>query len=97
LRQRLLELAGWQAAAAEGLYIARARHVQALRRVEMNTWVWPRTQLAAQAQALDLHGRRVAPGAERAERHHRRVQLRMTCWASSSRSSASANRAVYQV
>lgn len=29
LRQRLLELAGWQSA-AEGLYIARARHVEAL-------------------------------------------------------------------
>ena len=29
LRQRLLEIAGWQSA-AEGLYIARARHVQAL-------------------------------------------------------------------
>ncbi len=29
LRQRLLEIAGWQSA-AEGLYIARARHVEAL-------------------------------------------------------------------
>jgi tRNA modification GTPase len=32
LRRRLLEVAGWQAA-PEGVYIARARHVQALRRV----------------------------------------------------------------
>lgn len=32
LRQRLLEVAGWQSA-AEGLYLARARHVQALQQV----------------------------------------------------------------
>src|SRR5207253_3252424 len=33
LRQRLLEVAGWQAA-PEGVYIARERHLQALRRVD---------------------------------------------------------------
>lgn len=53
LRQRLLELAGWQPAAAEGLYIARARHVQALRQVEHHLGLAAQ-QLAAQAQALDL-------------------------------------------
>ncbi len=53
LRQRLLELAGWQPAAAEGLYIARARHVQALRQVEIHLGLAAQ-QLAAQAQALDL-------------------------------------------
>jgi len=52
LRQRLLETVGWQAA-PEGLYIARERHVQALRRVQGHL---DRAQalLAAQAQALDL-------------------------------------------
>ena len=33
LRGRLLEIAGWQAA-PEGVYIARERHLQALRRVD---------------------------------------------------------------
>jgi tRNA modification GTPase len=33
VRQRLLQVAGWQSA-AEGLYIARARHVEALQAVE---------------------------------------------------------------
>jgi tRNA modification GTPase len=33
LRARLLELAGWQSA-PEGVYIARERHLQALRRVD---------------------------------------------------------------
>ncbi|HSW16262.1 MAG TPA: tRNA uridine-5-carboxymethylaminomethyl(34) synthesis GTPase MnmE [Ramlibacter sp.] len=35
LRQRLLEVAGWQAA-PEGVWLARERHVQALRRVEQH-------------------------------------------------------------
>ena len=52
LRQRLLQLAGWQGG-AEGLYIARERHVQALRRVEDHLHGAAR-HLAAQAQSLDL-------------------------------------------
>jgi tRNA modification GTPase len=52
LRQRLLEIVGWQAA-PEGLYIARERHVQALRRVQDHLGL-AATHLAAQSQALDL-------------------------------------------
>ena len=52
LRQELLNLAGWQAA-PEGLFIARARHVQALERVQMH--LQTATQhLLAKSQALDL-------------------------------------------
>jgi len=52
LRQALLAVAGWQSG-AEGLYIARERHVQALRRVQEHlsqAGQW----LAAQAESLDL-------------------------------------------
>ena len=52
LRQKLLEVAGWQAA-PEGVYIARERHVQALRRVAGHL-VEADAHLAAQAQSLDL-------------------------------------------
>jgi tRNA modification GTPase len=52
LRAKLLEVAGWQAA-PEGVYIARERHVQALRRVDEHL-VQAAAHLAAQAQALDL-------------------------------------------
>ncbi|MBC5763748.1 tRNA uridine-5-carboxymethylaminomethyl(34) synthesis GTPase MnmE [Ramlibacter albus] len=52
LRKKLLETAGWQAA-PEGVFIARERHVQALRRVE-NHLMEAAAQLARQAQALDL-------------------------------------------
>ena len=52
LRRRLLETVGWQAA-PEGLYIARERHVQALREVQSHLEM-AATHLAAQAQALDL-------------------------------------------
>ncbi|MCZ4501056.1 MAG: tRNA uridine-5-carboxymethylaminomethyl(34) synthesis GTPase MnmE, partial [Marmoricola sp.] len=52
LRQKLLEIAGWQSA-PEGIYIARERHVQALRRVDEHL-AQAQTQLAAQAQLLDL-------------------------------------------
>jgi tRNA modification GTPase len=52
LRQRLLALAGWQSG-AEGLYIARERHVQALRRVGEHLAL-AGEHLAAQAQSLDL-------------------------------------------
>ena len=44
--------AGWQSA-PEGIYIARERHVQALRQVDAHL-ARARTQLAAQAQLLDL-------------------------------------------
>jgi tRNA modification GTPase len=52
LRQRLLELAGWQHA-SEGLFMARERHLQALTRVQTHLeqaagW------LAAEAEHLDL-------------------------------------------
>jgi tRNA modification GTPase len=52
LRRRLLELAGWQAA-PEGVFIARERHVQALRRVDEHL-LQASAHLAAQAQSLDL-------------------------------------------
>ena len=52
LRHQLLELAGWQAN-TEGVYLARARHVEALRRVGGHLQA-AAVHLAAQAQALDL-------------------------------------------
>jgi len=52
LRGTLLQVAGWQSA-PEGVYIARARHVQALRRVEAHL-LEAAGHLAAQAQSLDL-------------------------------------------
>ena len=52
LRTELLVTAGWQSA-PEGVYTARERHVQALRRVEEHLSA-ATTHLAAQAQALDL-------------------------------------------
>ena len=52
LRQRLLEVAGWQAV-PEGVYLARARHVQALSRVEEHVAL-ATAHLAAHAQLLDL-------------------------------------------
>ena len=52
LRKKLLELAGWQAT-AEGVYIARERHVQALQRVKTHLDT-AAEQLAAQAQLLEL-------------------------------------------
>jgi tRNA modification GTPase len=52
LRRKLLALAGWQAA-PEGVYIARERHVQALRRVQGHLEIAAQ-HLAAQAQLLDL-------------------------------------------
>jgi tRNA modification GTPase len=51
LRQQLLQLAGWQPA-AEGVYIARERHVQALRRVD--THLLQAAAQMASAQALEL-------------------------------------------
>jgi tRNA modification GTPase len=52
LRRRLLEVAGWQAV-PEGVYLARARHVQALSRVEEHIGL-ATAHLAAHAQLLDL-------------------------------------------
>jgi tRNA modification GTPase len=52
LRRKLLEVAGWQSA-PEGVYMARERHVHALRRV--NSHLMEASALLAQrAQALDL-------------------------------------------
>ena len=52
LRQQLLQVAGWQQA-SEGLYIARARHVHALREVQAHVDM-AQALLQAQAQSLDL-------------------------------------------
>ena len=52
LRQQLLHTVGWRAA-PEGLYMARERHVQALRQVQQHL-AQAAAHLAAQAQALDL-------------------------------------------
>ncbi len=52
LRRKLLEVAGWQSA-PEGVYIARERHVQALRRVDSHLRE-AGAHMAAQAQSLDL-------------------------------------------
>lgn len=52
LREQLLAMAGWQAV-PEGVYLARARHVQALDEVEIHLGL-AASHLAAQAQLLDL-------------------------------------------
>lgn len=52
LRHRLLEVAGWQSV-AEGVFIARERHVQALRRVQTHL-ADAQCHLESRAQALDL-------------------------------------------
>ena len=52
LRQALLQQAGWQAA-PEGLFIARTRHVQALRRTQEHLRL-AQTHAAARDAALDL-------------------------------------------
>lgn len=52
LRLRLLEIAGWQAG-SEGTYMARARHVQALSRVQEHL-TEARLRLTPKSQALDL-------------------------------------------
>ena len=52
LRQQLLAVAGWQHA-SEGVYIARARHVQALNEVQAHL-LTAHDLLQAQAQSLDL-------------------------------------------
>jgi tRNA modification GTPase len=52
LRSKLLEVAGWQSA-PEGVYMARERHLQALRRVDSHL-AEAAAQLAATMPALDL-------------------------------------------
>ena len=52
LRRRLLDVVGWRSA-PEGVYIARERHVQALRRVDDHL-MDASAHLAARAQSLDL-------------------------------------------
>ena len=52
LRRKLLEVAGWQSA-PEGVYMARERHVQALRRVDAHL-TEAASLLTQRAQALDL-------------------------------------------
>ena len=52
LRRQLLQVAGWQSA-PEGVYTARERHVQALKRVDVHL-AGASVHLAARAQALDL-------------------------------------------
>jgi tRNA modification GTPase len=52
LRTQLLSAAGWQPA-NEGLYLARERHVQALKRVQSHL-EFADVHLRAQAQSLDL-------------------------------------------
>ena len=52
LRRQLLQVAGWQSA-PEGVYMARERHVQALKRVDVHL-ARAAGHLAARAQALDL-------------------------------------------
>lgn len=53
LRQALLQTAGWQAAPAGGTFIARERHLQALREVDAHL-MEAAAHLAARAQSLDL-------------------------------------------
>ncbi|MBS0506064.1 MAG: tRNA uridine-5-carboxymethylaminomethyl(34) synthesis GTPase MnmE [Proteobacteria bacterium] len=52
LRRQLLQVAGWQSA-AEGVYIARARHIEALRAVDAHL-MEAAAQLASDGPALDL-------------------------------------------
>jgi tRNA modification GTPase len=53
LRQALLHIAGWQGGASEGIYMARARHVQALEAVHAHFAI-AETHLAQEAPALDV-------------------------------------------
>lgn len=53
LRQQLLDWVGWQGGSAEGLFMARQRHVHALERVAEHLAL-ARAHLAAETLALDL-------------------------------------------
>jgi tRNA modification GTPase len=53
LRQQLLQVVGWQGGSAEGMFMARERHVQALHEVDEHLML-ANANLQAQAPALDL-------------------------------------------
>jgi tRNA modification GTPase len=53
LRQQLLQVVGWQGGSAEGLFMARERHVQALHEVDAHL-MQANASLQAQVPALDL-------------------------------------------
>lgn len=53
LRERILQLAGWQSGAQEGVFTARNRHLQALQLVHQHVWQ-AQSILANDAPALDL-------------------------------------------
>jgi tRNA modification GTPase len=53
LRQQLLHVVGWQGGGAEGMFIARERHVQALHEVDEHL-TQANASLQAQVPALDL-------------------------------------------
>jgi tRNA modification GTPase len=53
LRQQLLQVVGWQGGSAEGLFMARERHVQALHEVDDHL-MQANASLQAQVPALDL-------------------------------------------
>jgi tRNA modification GTPase len=53
LRQQLLQVVGWQGGSAEGMFMARERHVQALREVDAHL-MQANACLQAQVPALDL-------------------------------------------
>ncbi|MEY2677871.1 MAG: hypothetical protein RLZ00_563 [Pseudomonadota bacterium] len=53
LRQQLLNVVGWQGGSAEGMFMARERHVQALREVDEHLML-ANASLQAQVPALDL-------------------------------------------
>ena len=53
LRQQLLNVVGWQGGSAEGMFMARERHVQALREVDEHLML-ANASLQAQEPALDL-------------------------------------------
>jgi tRNA modification GTPase len=53
LRQQLLDVVGWQGGSAEGLFMARERHVQALHQVDTHL-MQANACLQAQVPALDL-------------------------------------------
>ena len=53
LRQQLLQMVGWQGGSAEGMFMARERHVQALHEVDEHL-MQANASLQAQVPALDL-------------------------------------------
>jgi tRNA modification GTPase len=53
LREQLLQVVGWQGGGAEGMFMARERHVQALHQVDEHLMM-ANASLQAQVPALDL-------------------------------------------